>query len=124
MNQASAKMDLPAGLPSDPAIAGRRSPAPIRIGAGRGRSGARAARKALEGLVPTGGDEQHTATMLVPSAAWRILCRATGAAIARSTFYRWVTSGRVYSVRLGFRIYIPWPSLDELIRQCKAGERV
>ncbi len=116
-------MDLPAGLPSDTTIAGRRRPAPIRTGGGQRRSRVQAAPKAPEGFVPTGGYEPGTATLLVPSAAWRILCRATGAAIARSTFYRWVTSGRVYSVRLGFRIYIPWPSLDELIRQCKAGER-
>lgn len=83
-----------------------------------------AAREALDSLAPAKSEEPNAAAaMLAPTAAWRILCRATGAAIARSTFYRWVTTGKVYSVRLGYRLYIPWPSLDELIRQCKAGER-
>jgi hypothetical protein len=61
--------------------------------------------------------------MLDPSSAWRLLRRRTGGTISRSTFYRWLNSGKVYSVRLGFRIYIPWPALDEFIRQCLAGER-
>ncbi len=69
------------------------------------------------------GDDPTAPAMLSPSAAWRVLCRATGTWIARATFYRWVTTGRVYSVRLGYRLYIPWPSLDDLIRQCKSGER-
>jgi len=62
-------------------------------------------------------------TMLSPSNAWRILCRRTGGGISRATFYRWVNNGKIYSVRLGFRIFIPLPALGELIKQCKAGER-
>lgn len=68
--------------------------------------------------------ESSAYPMLAPSAAWRILCRATGGGIGRSTFYRWVNSGKVYSIRLGFHIFIPWPALEELIKQCKAGERL
>ncbi len=62
--------------------------------------------------------------MLSPSQAWRVLCHRTGGGISRATFYRWVNSGKVYSIRLGFRIFIPLPALDDLIKQCEAGERV
>ena len=62
--------------------------------------------------------------MLSPQNAWRVLCRRTGAQISRATFYRWVSEGKVYSVRLGVHIYIPWPALDELIQRCLEGERL
>ena len=66
-----------------------------------------------------------TGPMLVPSNAWRILNARTGGAISRSTFYRWLSSGQVYSVRVGHRMYIPWRVIEELIEQCLAGgERV
>ena len=61
--------------------------------------------------------------MLDPRNAWRILSRRTGGAVSRATFYRWLSNGKVYSIRLGYRILIPWPALDELIKQCLAGER-
>jgi len=61
--------------------------------------------------------------MLSPQAAWRILCKRTGGGISRATFYRWVSCGRVYSVRLGFHIFIPQAALEDLIKQCLAGER-
>jgi hypothetical protein len=61
---------------------------------------------------------------LVPSNAWRILNARTGGTVSRPTFYRWLSSGKVYSVRVGHRLYIPWPVLDELIEQCLAGERI
>ena len=65
----------------------------------------------------------ETETMLAPANALRILRRATGGTIGKSTFYRWLSCGKVYSVRLGYRIFIPFPALEDLIRQCKAGER-
>ena len=61
--------------------------------------------------------------MLAPANGWRILCTRTGGAISRATFYRWLSSGRLYSIRVGVRIYIPWPELDRVIQQCLAGER-
>ena len=61
--------------------------------------------------------------MLAPASAWRILCTRTGGAVSRATFYRWLSSGRLYSIRVGVRIYIPWPELDRVIKQCLAGER-
>jgi hypothetical protein len=61
--------------------------------------------------------------MLSPSNAWRILCTRTGGRISRATFYRWVSNGKVYSVRLGFRIFIPLSALEDLVKRCKAGDR-
>lgn len=62
--------------------------------------------------------------MLSPRMAWRILCQRTGGGISLPTFYRWVNSGRVYSVRLGYHIFIPKSALEDVIKQCLAGERV
>ncbi len=61
--------------------------------------------------------------MLSPQAAWRVLCRRTGGGISRATFYRWVSSGKLYSVRLGFHIFIPQIALEDMIKQCLEGER-
>ena len=61
--------------------------------------------------------------MLVPQNALRILRRRTGGNVSKATFYRWVNSGKVPSIRLGARILIPWPALEELIRKCFEGER-
>lgn len=63
-------------------------------------------------------------SMLSPKSACRILCTRTGGSISLVTFYRWLRSGKVYSIRLGQRIFIPRPALEDLIKQCLAGERV
>jgi hypothetical protein len=63
------------------------------------------------------------AVMLTPAAARRSLCARTGATIAMVTFYRWLRDGRVYSIRLGQRIFVPQAALDDLIKTCLAGER-
>ena len=60
--------------------------------------------------------------MLVPQTAWRILCHRTGGTISRATFYRWVSDGKIPSIRLGAQIFIPWPAVDELIRKCYAPD--
>jgi len=62
--------------------------------------------------------------MLAPVHAWRLLCRRTGGRISRTTFYRWIDSGRVGAVRLGHRILIPLPMLEEVIQKCLDGERI
>jgi hypothetical protein len=64
-----------------------------------------------------------TAAMLTPIHAWRLLCHRTGGGISRTTFYRWLSSGKVYSIRLGYRLFVPYPVVEELIKQCLAGER-
>lgn len=61
--------------------------------------------------------------MLSPAAAWRSLCARTGGLVALVTFYRWVRCGKVYSIRLGKRIFIPREALDDLIKNCLNGER-
>jgi hypothetical protein len=61
--------------------------------------------------------------MLSPTRAWKSLCTKTGGSIARVTFYRWVRNGKVYSIRLGERIFIPAAALEDVIRQCLSGEK-
>ena len=62
--------------------------------------------------------------MLAPSNACRLLCRRTGGSVSRATFYRWLSSGKIFSIRLGHRIYIPLAEIDNVVKQCRAGERV
>jgi hypothetical protein len=62
-------------------------------------------------------------TMLSPTRAWRLLCARTGGVIALVTFYRWVRNGRVFSIRMGPRIFIPQPALEDLIKRCLTGDR-
>jgi len=64
---------------------------------------------------------QH-APLLSPPNAWRILRKRTGGHVSRSTFYRWLESGKVYSLRMGSRMYIPWQALQEVISRCLSGE--
>jgi len=60
--------------------------------------------------------------MLIPQTALRILCHKTGGTISRSTFYRWVGDGRIPSIRLGTRIFIPRSAIDRLIQKCSDVE--
>ena len=65
-----------------------------------------------------------TLPMLTVDHAWRLLCRRTGGGISRTTFYRWINSGRIVAVRVGYRFLIPMPMLEEIIQKCLDGERV
>jgi excisionase family DNA binding protein len=62
--------------------------------------------------------------MLTPTHAWSLICRRTGGSISRTTFYRWINSGRVGAVRVGYRFLIPLPMVEEIIQKCMDGERV
>ena len=62
--------------------------------------------------------------MLTVASAWRLFCRRTGGSISRTTFYRWINSGRVGAVRVGYRFLIPLPMLEEVIQKCLNGERI
>ncbi|HEV2178002.1 MAG TPA: hypothetical protein VGW33_12515 [Terriglobia bacterium] len=77
-------------------------------------------------LLPTATNESGLGRlpMVTPSHAWRILFRRTGVECGRATFYRWITCGKVYSIRLGGRIYIPWPELESVIKKCRGGEKL
>lgn len=60
--------------------------------------------------------------LLSPPNAWRILHRRTGGRVSRTTFYRWLDNGRIYSLRMGARMYIPWQVLEETIQKCLQGK--
>lgn len=60
--------------------------------------------------------------LLSVSTAWSSLRRRTGIPLARATFYRWVGSGKVYSMRLGLKVYIPASVIDGIVKQCRGGE--
>jgi len=75
-------------------------------------------------LGPNSKLPSSTLPMLTPTHAWRLLCRRTGGSISRTTFYRWINSGRVGAVRVGFRYLVPLPLLEEIIQKCLDGERV
>ncbi len=63
-------------------------------------------------------------TLLAPSIALRIVRRAIGGpVIGMSTFYRWLRNGRIHSIRVGFRTYVPRGALDDFIARCLEGER-
>ena len=47
-----------------------------------------------------------------------MLCHRTGGTISRATFYRWVACGMIRSIRLGSRIFIPRPAIEEAIQRC------
>jgi excisionase family DNA binding protein len=79
-------------------------------------------RKMIHGDDPRTGEIHSHPQLLPPTAAWRILRRRTGGHISRSTFYRWLDSGKVYSIRMGTRMYIPWQALQEVIGRCLSGE--
>jgi len=67
---------------------------------------------------------QSALPLLTPTHAWRMLCRRTGGKISRTTFYRWINTGRVGTVRVGFRFLVPLPMLEDVIQKCLDGERV
>ena len=60
--------------------------------------------------------------LIAANNAWRILNKRVGGKVSRATFYRWVSSGRVFSIRVGHKFWIPWSALEEVIKQCMAGE--
>jgi hypothetical protein len=62
--------------------------------------------------------------MLSTYQAWRILEKRTGVNVGRSTFYRWAQSGRVFTLRMGNKILVPWPELEHLIKDFRRGVRI
>ncbi len=74
-------------------------------------------------LPPRLPDDGSQLPLVTPSSAWRILCHRTGVPVSRATFYRWLGNGRVFSYRMGQKIYVPVPILEQIIEHCRAGER-
>jgi excisionase family DNA binding protein len=62
--------------------------------------------------------------MLSPQTALRILRRRTGGKLSRPTIYRWISSGKIVSIRVGYHIFVPWYALEECIEKCLNGEQV
>jgi len=62
--------------------------------------------------------------MLTPLHAWRVLCRRTGGGVSLTTFYRWINTGRIGVVRVGYRFLVPLPMLEEVIKKCLDGDRL
>jgi hypothetical protein len=61
-------------------------------------------------------------TVLTPLSAWRLLNRKTLGSVSRATFYRWLSSGRVFSYRVGYHMYIPLPEMENIIKLCQEGK--
>ncbi len=55
-------------------------------------------------------------------AAWRSLCRRTGAGICLSTFYLWTRQGRIETIRVGWRVFIRAEVVDRLVEMALHGE--
>jgi len=62
------------------------------------------------------------APLLSASSAWLTLRHRTGIPVSRATFYRWLSNGKVYSMRLGLKLYVPLSSIEELVRQSGSEE--
>lgn len=75
---------------------------------------------------PTGSSTVHAAPplMLRPRIALRRLCRGTGCEVGLSTLYLWIATGKIDSVRVGDRIFIPAQVVDNLIERCLMGDRM
>jgi len=66
-------------------------------------------------------DPPETPRAFSVRAAWRILCARTGCPVHLDTVYRWISQGRVNSVRMGKRIYIRVEVLDDLVKDALMG---
>jgi hypothetical protein len=61
-------------------------------------------------------------TVLTPLSAWRLLNKKTFGSISRATFYRWLSSGRVFSYRVGYHMYVPVPEIENVVKLCHEGK--
>lgn len=65
-------------------------------------------------------DRATVGRVLTPTDAQRMLYQATGIRIARSTFSRWVSDGRIYATKVGSRYFIPYLTVCLLIRDIRS----
>lgn len=72
----------------------------------------------------TTDEEPREEALLSLFNAWRVFTRAVGGGPGLSTFYRWVSTRKLSSVRMGYRLFIPLTALEDLIKRCRAGEGV
>jgi predicted site-specific integrase-resolvase len=62
--------------------------------------------------------------MLSPGSAMRILDVRMGITVGRSTFYRWMQTGRLFSIKLGGKIYVPLSEMETIMERLSRGERL
>ncbi|HEV2426352.1 MAG TPA: helix-turn-helix domain-containing protein [Terriglobia bacterium] len=62
--------------------------------------------------------------MLSPDDAMQLLQMRLGILVGRSTFYRWVYSGRLFSVKLGGKLFIPLSEMEVLMQRLARGDRL
>jgi hypothetical protein len=62
-------------------------------------------------------------TLLTPKHAMRLLRLKTGVTCSQASFYRWISEGRILTVRMGYRLFVPVSAVEECVQRCLAGER-
>jgi len=72
---------------------------------------------------PPPEDEAHP-IMLSPERAMELLGMRLGIIVGRSTFYRWVYTGRFFSVKLGGKLFIPLSEMEMVVQRLARGERL
>jgi hypothetical protein len=54
----------------------------------------------------------------------RLLSRGVGCSVATGTVWRWVYSGRIMAVRVGWRWMIPFSVFEDSVNKCAFGTRI
>jgi predicted DNA-binding transcriptional regulator AlpA len=62
--------------------------------------------------------------MLSPENAMQILDARLGITVGRSTFYRWIQTGRFFSIKLGGKIFVPLSEIETVVQKLSHGERL
>jgi predicted DNA-binding transcriptional regulator AlpA len=62
--------------------------------------------------------------MLSPENAMQILDVRLGITVGRSTFYRWIQTGRFFSIKLGGKIFVPLSEIETVVQKLSHGERL
>jgi predicted DNA-binding transcriptional regulator AlpA len=68
-------------------------------------------------------DETHP-IMVSPERAMQILEMRLGINVGRSTFYRWIYTGRFFSIKLGGKLFIPLSEVEMVVQRLSHGERL
>lgn len=76
---------------------------------------------------PVGGAglcREPQAPLITASSALYLIRHRTGIPVPRATFYRWLSEGRVFSCRLGQKLYVPLSVIEETVKKCRSGDRL
>lgn len=69
-------------------------------------------------------EDETRPIMLSPDRAMQLLGLRLGIIVGRSTFYRWVYTGRLFSVKLGGKLFIPLSEMEIVVQRLAHGERL